>query len=104
MRKEMLKAAKMPPAKKEAEDDMLSMEGMEDDEAAAEPGAGEESPAEEAKELKAMPDEVLLAELKARGYEVEGMEEHAAEGEAGEKAESGMPAMKKPAPAKPSFP
>jgi len=112
MRKEMLKAAKMPPAKKEAEDDMLSMEGMEDEGEPAEAGAGEESPAEEAKELAAMPDEMLLAELKKRGYEVESSEEEAAEGEESEgeviapkgKPASGMPAMKKPAPAKPSFP
>jgi len=95
-KKENLKAAKMPaPKGKPADDDMLSMEGEED----AEASAGEESPAEEAKELAAMPDEVLLAELKKRGYEVEGMEEHAAEGPAGEAAEApkpGMPDMKAP--------
>ena len=103
-KKENLKAAKMPPSKKPADDDMLSMEGMEDEEAPAEAGAGEESPAEEAKELAAMPDEVLLDELKRRGYSIESEEEEKAEGEESPevvspaKKPAGMPAAKMPAP------
>jgi hypothetical protein len=102
-KKENLKAAKMPaPKGKPADDDMLSMEGEED----AEASAGEESPAEEAKELAAMPDEVLLAELKKRGYEVESAEEEQAEGEEGPgeaiaPPKPGMPDMKAPKKAMP---
>lgn len=98
LRKESLKSAKMPAPKGE-EDDMLSMEGMDEgaEEPEAEAGAGEESPEEEAKELAAMPDEVLLAELKKRGYDVETAEEEKAEGEEGE-GEVIAPAAEKAAP------
>lgn len=96
MRKEMLKGAKMPPAKGPEKDDMLSMEDLPEDEEAAEAGAGEESPEEEAKELAAMPDEVLLAELKRRGYEIEDEKEEAAEGEKSKGEVSGMPKAKMP--------
>lgn len=110
LRKESLKKAKMPsPKGPKAEDEMLSMEDLPDDEGKeapemAEAHGGEESPEEESKELAAMPDEVLLAELKKRGYDVESSEEEAAEGEesAGEvvapakKPASGMPKAKMP--------
>jgi hypothetical protein len=79
-----LKKVKMPAPK--GKDPMFSLdmseapeEGSPEEEAAespeeeaseAEAGAGEETPEEEQKELEEMPDDVLVKELKKRGYQI----------------------------------
>jgi len=63
---------KMPEAKKPASDEDMEMdfEAAPEDEDAI-PYAGEESPAEEAAELKDIPDEELIKEMKRRGLSLE---------------------------------
>ena len=81
-----LKKMKMPAPK--GKDPMLSLDmgeesaeheaaespefeaGEQEEASEQEAGAGEETPAEEAAELEAMPDEVLVKELKKRGFRI----------------------------------
>lgn len=86
-KKELLSKMKMPAAPSAKKDPMLDVEELDLDEVGTPeemPMEGTESPAEEGAELSHLSDDDLLAELKKRGFEVEGQEVEPEEMDMGE--------------------